>query len=438
MKGRSAQINRAVRGILTLLVSCLLITACNLVLGPHVFVDCVQQSDCKTNQACGTRGRCYCAKLSFLGPLGPPAYSTGNRPWSVAAMDLNGDGKLDLAVANANGDDMNPDGSVSVLFGNGDGNFKSQVSSYPTGKHPRSVAAMDLNGDGKLDLAVANANGDDMNPDGSVCVLLGKGDDTFNPQVTYRTGNSPESVAAMDLNGDGKPDLAVANAQGDAMNPDGSVSVLLGKGDGTFKPHVTYRTGTSPVSVLAVDLNGNGKPDLAVANAQGDAMNPEGSVSVLLGNGDGTFEPQVTYATSEHAFSLIALDLNGDSKPDLAAGNSGGLGTRANGVSVLLGKGDGTFKAPVTYPTGNGLSAVVARDLNGDGMPDFAVANSSDDTIGVLLNNGDGTFQPQGSYPTGTRPSSVVALDLNGDGKPDLATTNGDDNTVTVLLNTCP
>src|SRR6266852_2860168 len=176
-------------------------------------------------------------------------FATGTNPVSVAIGDFNGDGKLDLAVANSS----SRSNTVSVLLGNGDGSFQPQTT-FATGSTPTSVAIGDFNGDGKLDLAVANANS------ANVSVLLGNGDGSFQAQTTFATGFIPESVAIGDFNGDGKLDLAVANGG------DNNVSVLLGNGDGSFQAQTTFATGTNPQSVAIGDFNGDGERDLAVAN----------------------------------------------------------------------------------------------------------------------------------------------------------------------------
>src|SRR5881397_2620325 len=175
----------------------------------------------------------------------------GTNPRSVAVGDFNGDGRLDLAVTNASSYDV--PGTVSVLLGNGDGTFQSALS-FAVGSNPLSVAVGDVNGDGRLDLAVANYYSND------VSVLLGNGDGTFQPARTFRVGTYPSSVVVGDFNGDGRPDLAVANGNSN------DVSVLLGNGDGTFQPALSFAAGTAPVSVAVGDINGDGRPDLAVAN----------------------------------------------------------------------------------------------------------------------------------------------------------------------------
>jgi hypothetical protein len=243
---------------------------------------------------------------------------------------------------------------------------------------------------------------------------------SFAQARNYETGAEPVSVAIGDLNGDGKLDLATAND-----NADGTVSVLVNRGDGSFRAKRDFRTGGGPFSVAIGDLNGDGKPDLATANFVED-----GAVSVLLNRGDGNFQPKRDYATGG-ANSVAIADLDGDGKPDLATANSG-----ANSVSVLLNRGDGTFEARRDYATGPVPEAVAIGDLNGDGKPDLATANYYANSVSVLLNRGDGSFEARLGYATGNAPWSVAIGDLNGDGKPDLATANPDAYRISELLNT--
>ncbi len=370
------------------------------------------------------------------------AYDSGGiRATSVAVADVNGDGKPDLVVANwcasssdCNGNNWGFDGSVAVLLGNGDGTFQPAVAYASGGATPVSVAAADVNGDGKPDIIVANtcASGILCPGGGSVGVLLGNGDGTFQPALTYDSGGTiAESVAVADFNGDGKPDLAVANWYG----TDGSccwspaLGVLLGNGDGTFQPAVSYSWG-GQTSVAAVDVNGDHRPDLVVANALG-------YVEILLGNGDGTFQRPVTYSTGgSYPDSVATADLNGDGKLDLVVAN-GDL----DNIVVLLGNGDGTFKPAVAYGSGGSQPwSVALADVNGDGKPDILAANAYSSTVGVLLGNGDGTFQAALTYGSGgSLAMSVVAADVNGDGTPDLVAGNvrgsNLDGAVGVLLN---
>ena len=260
-------------------------------------------------------------------------------------------------------------------------------------------------------------------------MFLGNGDGTFQPGVTYSVGSTASSVVIGDFNKDGFVDIAVANQD---SNNHGSVSVLLGNGDGTFQPAAFYQAGTTDVGAVATgDFDGNGNLDLAVTNPSAD------TVSVLLGNGDGTFQPAIAYATGnsgDHPIAVSAVDLNGDGNLDLAVTN-----LNAETVAILLGNGDGTFKPRVTYPTTlvpfRGPSAMTAGDFNADGKIDLIITNQFGNSgVSILLGNGDGTFQSPLEFTTGKFATGVTAGDFNGDGRLDLAVANHDDNTISVML----
>ncbi len=327
--------------------------------------------------------------------------SGGFSPYSVAVGDVNHDGKPDIVVANFFVDDYTYVGAVSVLLGNGDGTFQAPVSYSSDGYGATSVALGDVNGDGNPDLVVANS-------DGSVSVLLGNGDSTFQAAVNYDTaGSELASTAIGDVNGDGYPDLVVANAcQGKGCD-NGTVSVLMGNGDGTFQPAEEYSTGGFRANSIAIgDVNGDGRPDLAVVNQCASIANCSfGSVGVLLGNGDGTFQPVVAYGSGGYdADSVVIGDVNGDGNPDLVAANycnklnrNGSCEARGV-VSVLIGNGDGSFRTAVAYNSGGYWGESVAlADVNGDGKPDLLVANwcsklydyacDGNGLAGVLLND---------------------------------------------------
>jgi len=315
------------------------------------------------------------------------------------------------------------------LLGKGDGTFLPVVTYNSGGDYAYSVAVADINGDGKPDLLVADCGLIGINvcnhSNGLVGVLLGNGDGTFQPVVTYDSGGSTTvSIAVADVNADGKPDVVVANECGNTSTcADGSVGVLLGNGDGTFQKATTYDTKYDIDSVAGADVNGDGKLDLLVASG-GNSR-----VGVLLGNGDGTFQPVVIYESGGiGSHSVAVADVNGDGKPDLVVANI--CDTSANcahgSVSVLMGNGDGTFQTAVSYdPGGTGAWSVAVADVNGDGKPDLVVAIFFYNTVGVLLGNGDGTFQAATTYGSGGNyPSSVAVADLNGDGLLDVAVAN--------------
>lgn len=399
-------------------------------------------------------------------PLFLPAvtYFSGGAPaYSVAVADVNGDAKPDLVVANCSPTHIcgGGNGVVGVLLGNGDGTFQPAVTYRAGGAQTASVAIADLNGDGKPDLVVANSYYSN-----TVGVLMGKGDGTFRSVVTYSSGGGgPWSVVVADANGDGKPDILAANQSSCYGCTDGGlVGVLLNKGNGTFLPAVTYGSGGyslyNRVSLAVKDLNGDGKLDLVITNACGGSgdCSEVSSVGVLLGNGDGTFQPAVAYLSGgSSAYSVAVADVNGDDKPDLlvtnGCPNSGSCGPCT--IGVLLGHGDGTFQPVALYSSGgDSANSVAAADVNGDGKPDLVVANACGNgncgvgnpgIVGVLLGRGDGTFQEPLTYSSGGYwiADFIAVADVNGDLKPDLLAVNlqgykDGGGSVGVLLNSTP
>jgi hypothetical protein len=276
-------------------------------------------------------------------------------------------------------------------------------------------------------------------------VLLGDGDGTFQAPVLYAAGPDPRALVVGDFNGDGRTDLAVVH--GETLDSNGrlipgtsGVAVLMGNGDGTFRAPIMTVVGSGLFGLVAGDFNGDGRTDLAVANLKFPQDPDPYGVFVLLGKGDGTFQAPVMYSVGVFPYALVAGDFNGDGRTDLAVANSASLNKYGNPlpgtgrVSVLLGNGDGTFRAPVAYAVGSNPDALAAGDFKGDGRTDLAVASFSDDTVSVLLGNGDGTFRPQAIYPVGSNPGAVAAGDFNGDGRTDLAVANSGSTDLSVLL----
>lgn len=400
----------------------------------------------------------------------PISYQVGSSPAAAAAGDFNRDGVLDVILANpgnntasivlGNGDgtftsernasslsglgvateDFNGDGKIdlalinssgiSVLIGDGDGSFRAGQT-YPLA-NCASIIAADLNQDGRIDLAVTQANG-------NVAILLGNGDGTFQNPVDYPVGVGPEGLAIGDFNRDGKLDLVVANAGFSNNKYTGStVSILLGNGDGTFQPQKTYSTAVGPLSIAVNDFNRDGRLDLVVATAT-----TFGVTSILLGNGDGTFQSAVNYVTSKdhnaQAHSIIAADVNDDGDVDLVvADNTPNETGTPTGLAVLLGNGDGTFQVPATQSPGviinpaaapSAISQIAVADIDGDGKLDLISVGNQ---VSVQRGNGDGTFAPALLYRTAAG-TAIAAADLDGDGTLDLAIVG---NGLTVFLNT--
>jgi hypothetical protein len=350
-------------------------------------------------------------KVSFNGAT----YPAGQEPYALVSGDFNKDGIVDLAVANVTG------GTVSILLGNGDGTFKAQ-NQIQAGYGPIALGVGDFNGDGKLDLAVANNGNASNGKPGTVTILLGNGKGGFRLGGTFDTGSGPDSVAVGDFNGDGELDLALSNYNVGRGN---TVAVLLGNGDGTFQPYVSYPTGSAPESIATEDLNGDGILDLVTANEFAS------TVSVLLGNGDGTFKSNVDYATGKAPIAIAVADLNGDNKPDLVA-----VDLSANAVSVLLGNGDGTFQSHVDYPTPSAPVALAIADFNADQHQDLLVVNQGANNVSFLSGKGNGTFKPHVDFNAGSEPQGIAIADFNGDGRLDVSVVNVFSTEISVLLQT--
>jgi hypothetical protein len=376
--------------------------------------------------------------------LRPVNYLTGaGGPASIAVADVNSDGIPDLIVAScvsAGDQPCGGEGSVGVLLGKGDGTFQPVVT-YDAGKYGSvSVAVADLNGDGKPDLVVANpctSQFFDCPNGGSVTILLGHGDGTFQSGTAYDSGGTyASSVAVADFDGDGNLDVVVSNLYS------ANVGVLRGNGDGTLQPVVTYASrGYLAAFVATADVNGDGKPDIVVANETG--LGP-GVISVLLGNGDGTFQSAVTYYSGGKDPDWIAIvDVNHDGQPDLVVSNLCTFTGRANcggsfpgEVGVLLGNGDGTFQPAVSYSSGgNFATSLAVADIDGDGNLDVVVGNLNSSTVGVLQGNGDGTFQQATVFKAGGHPVALAVGDLNRDGRPDIVSGVYSPAAAAVLLN---
>ena len=343
------------------------------------------------------------------------------RPTSsnVAIGDFNGDHVADVAFPSL----ISASAALTVMIGAGDGTFLGPYY-YPIGGAPgvavNAIAAGDFNGDGNTDLAITTfATGISSQGVASVNILFGNGDGTFRAPVTYQGGSNPISgLGVGDFNGDGKADLVLAYSGGHG------IAILLGNGDGTFGQPVAYSTLSMPLAVA--DFNGDGKPDLALGNTP---LLGASSLAIVPGNGDGTGQSPlgISLGTAVAVSSLVAGDFNADGKTDLAVGGFPS-GTNVPTTYILLGNGDGTFQPPVSYALG---AAVASGDFNGDGFLDLVVADANGNTVGILQGRGDGSFQ---TGPSVSGATTMAVADFNADGKDDLFTANLNAGTVNVLL----
>jgi VCBS repeat protein/K319-like protein len=323
--------------------------------------------------------------------------------------DFNSDGKADLAMLSR------ASRGIMLLPGHGDGTFGPGIGMVPISGIGSSISAVamvtaDFNRDGKPDLAVGNRRDDDVLASGTVSLFLGTGNLDFTQEENVLTPSGIMDLVAADLDGDGKPDLATTNAGQ-------SFSIALGRGDGTFQalgdipaePDFVY-------GLIAGDFNSDGRIDLAATDVD------YGNILVLPGRGDGTFDPPLRSAAGQFPSSLVSGDFDGDGRIDLATTDG------RESVAVLPGHGDGTFGPFSRSPVGGCPQSVAAGDFNRDGKPDLATANSGSSDISVRLGLGDGSFGsesriPLPGVPPGHRmPRTLVSADFNRDGNADLAT----------------
>jgi hypothetical protein len=378
---------------------------------------------------------------------------------SIDLADLNRDGVLDMVVL--------IDNHVEVFIGNGDGSFQTQQQiAFDDRIH--QVTLDDINGDDVIDIAVAHGDGhvsgwfgngdgsfqtqqlltdrslsildvyefslDDVNGDGVVdlvtfnsespiSVWLGNGDGTFQwtDTIAFSGNDISYSHTLTDLNNDDVLDMVVHLADYHVKDLSGAIWVLIGDVDGTYQaPQILAPGGYSP---NIADVNRDGVPDIVAISAAGEG------VSILLGTGDGGFQTEQRFAAGKYISSISLSDVDDDGVLDVVTTNRG-----SDDISVILGNGDGSFQAPQHRIAGDFPCCTALDDLNGDGVLDLVTANSNSDDISVMLGNGDGTFQAQQRFDTGFWPASLVLSDLNSDGFLDVVTTSDDTDTVSVLL----
>ena len=351
-------------------------------------------------------------------PMASYLISDTASPFTLATADFNHDTYMDIVSVNIN------DATITVLLGYGNGMFEIG-NTYSTGSasEPRACAVDDLNGDGWMDVVVANF------ADNSIAIFLGNGDGTFQTEVLIPTGDGtmPHAVVIGYINKDAQLDIAVAHYYTN------EVGIFLGRGDGTFQAQKMSAAGfaSSPVALVLGDFNRDNWLDIAVAGNDIDMA------IVLLGRGNGSFHEAIMFNASTGPRNIASGDFNGDLILDLAV-----LNQRDSSVSILLGHGNGSFgtamrlAASVDASHPFGLSVV---DLDQDGHQDLIVTNNLDHSVSILLGYGDGSFQARKTIAldVGSVPFWVAAADFNDDGRLDLAVSNFGSNTVGILLRTC-
>jgi hypothetical protein len=375
-----------------------------------------------------------CDAPSFASPVryggSPQAIGLG----SIGSGDFDGNGTLDLAVNI--GDDAR--GLLLILSGRGDGTFQASISNLdaPTGG---GLAVADFDGDGRPDLAIGSSASASARQ--GLYILRAGQDGRFQQAAAYRAGTSASQVEAADLDGDGWKELVALTGS--------TISVLTGEplaSPSAFEYKKEYMPANCPMDFGLADVDGDGRSDLVVADGCG-----ERPLWVLRGNGDRTFAaPRGVGPAGAHADSVTVADLNGDGHVDLVASfNPDASAEDCCDVNpseyyVLLGHGDGTFEPPLRISGLSGMGRMITADFNGDGHADLAVANHGNwshfsrfaPVVNVLLGRGDGRFGAPATYDVGASPVDIVAGDFDGDGRPDLATVSSDDS-VAVLMNTC-
>jgi len=366
-------------------------------------------------------------------------------PEGIAMGDLDGDGKPDLVVANATANTISVFRNTGTSGSFTSGSFAAKVD-FAVGTTPEGVLLADLDGDGKLDIIVTNQASNTVSILQNTSTMGTITTGSFAAKVDFTTGTLPWGIAVADIDGDGKPDLLVVNQTGNSFSVLRNTSATGGFTTASFASKVDFTTGTKPYELALGDLDGDGRPDVAVANEAGNTLSVFRNAGVTGTISASSFAAAVTIAAGSGPYGIAIADLDGDGKADLAV-------TNYNSSTISLFRNVGTtgsittssFAARVDFVTGTGPYHVVINDLDGDGKPDLVVANQGTDSISVLRNTSttgsitSASFAPKVDFATASSaslPWGTATGDLDGDGKPDLVVANEVSNTVSVLRNT--
>jgi len=356
-----------------------------------------------------------------FGAMIPYALGVNVRPLGIVLADFNGDGRLDVLTAN------DPTQSLSLLYGQSNGTLGQLMVLPAAGAGAVALKVGNLNRDGRPDAVVAGSRTGGSLLNATTGVLIPPGS-----QFTMHMTSNPGAMALGDVDGDGQPDVVTVAGASTATSRDEQASVLLGRVNGSFAPARTFplAVGSQPEAVALGDVNGDGRPDMAVANAGTDA------VDVLLNLGGGAFGPATSYGMGAGTgpLGMAVSDVNGDGQPDLLTANTGGS------VGVRLNAGGGQFGPAAAYPVGAAPVGIAVGDVNNDGLPDVVTAGFGSDQLSVLLGAGAGLFGQVTNYATGlgSSPISVAIGDVDGDGAPDLVSANFNTGTAGVFLSQAP
>jgi hypothetical protein len=338
--------------------------------------------------------------------------TVGKSPIAMIAADVTGDNAKELLVAN------NGDGTLSVLLNSTNFNPAGNPTSTPA--LPTAIAVGDINGDARGDVVLGHGNASSQD----VSVLRGLGNGSFMTPDSFAVGGTVAGIAVRDINGDGKPDVAATVRTTNTlviMNNNGAAP-----GVGFASPYTNLSVSGEPAAVVLADLNKDSRDDVVMTQYGSQ------SVAVLLASTTGgtLVTPPNVAGVGLRPIALTASEVTGDNNLDVVVANFDG-----NSLSLLRGQGDGSFGSVSTIATAEKPTAVAVADMNSDGKPDLLVSNSGRNQIWVLLGRGDGTFDPAQRLITGAQPWSLLATDLNGDSKPDVAVTNLLDGTVSIFIN---